>query len=117
MKREVNEKKYAEKMIRSYSEKGETKLDELKALDRKAKKGASTFAYVFGSIGALVLGAGMSVAMGVILSELMWLGIVVGVIGLFMVSINYFIYKGLLNNGKRKYGDRILELSKELLNE
>ena len=59
----------------------------------------------------------MCVAMKVILANLMWIGIVVGVVGIFMVSINYFIYKTLLAKGKAKYASEILELSNQLLNE
>ena len=87
-----NEKKYVEKILSNYQEKEVTKLDELKALDKKATKGAQTFAYVFGTIGSLVLGFGMCVAMKIILANLMWFGIIVGLVGIFMVTINYFIH-------------------------
>ena len=59
-----------------YTEKNTQKLDELKALDRKVKLPAEIFAYTFGTVGSLVLGAGMSMAMGVIGSGLMIPGIV-----------------------------------------
>lgn len=112
-----NEKKYVEKILSNYSEKELTKLDELRALDRKASKTANLFASIFGAIGSLVLGFGMSVAMGIILENLMWLGIIIGIIGIFMVSINYFIYKKLLIKGRNKYAEQIKKLSNELLNE
>ena len=89
------EKQYIEKIASDYQESKPSKLDQLKALDRKAKKGAQIFAYIFGSIGALVLGIGMCFAMKVIpnLSLPMPLGIIIGLLGIAMVSINYFIYK------------------------
>jgi len=37
---------YAEKLINEYSTKETTKLDELKALDKKVKSPAKTFAYI-----------------------------------------------------------------------
>ena len=111
------DQKYVEKVLKSYEEKKSTKIDELRALDKKATLGANIFAYTFGSIGSLVLGFGMCVAMQVILANLMWIGIVVGVIGIFMVSINYFIYKALLAKGKANYASEILELSNQLLTE
>lgn len=110
------DKKYIEKIVSKYEKKETNKLSELKALDKKAKKGANLFAYIFGIIGSLVLGAGMCVAMQVILAEHMVLGIIVGMIGLLMVSINYFIYQSLLAKGKSKYASQILELSNGLLN-
>ena len=109
------DQKYVEKVLKSYEEKKTTKIDELRALDKKATLGAKIFAYTFGSIGSLVLGFGMCVAMQVILANLMWIGIVVGVVGIFMVSINYFIYKALLAKGKAKYGEEIIQISNELL--
>ena len=54
--------------------------------------------------------------MQVILADLMALGIVIGLIGIAMVSGNYFIYEKLLEKGKRKYAEQIKSLSNELLN-
>ena len=113
----ANEKKYVEKTLKNYEEKEFTKLDELKTLDKKVRKGANVFSYVFGSVGALVLGFGMCVAMGIILEELMIAGIVVGLVGIAMVSLNYFIYKKMLASRKKKYAEQIKKLSAELLNE
>ena len=45
------------------------------------------------------------------------LGIVVGIAGIAMVSLNYPAYKAILGKGRRKYADRILSLSGELLHE
>ena len=112
----TNEKIYVEKVLNSYKEKETSKIDELKALDNKVKKAPKVFAYIFGSISSLILGFGMSVAMGVILKDLMWLGIVVGVIGLFLVIINYFLYKAILKSRKTKYAKQITDLSNEILN-
>lgn len=110
------ETKYVEKTLKEYSDKPSTKLDELKKLDKEARRGATVFAYVFGSIGALVLGFGMCIAMQVILANLMAFGIIIGLIGIAMVSFNYSIYQKMLANSKKKYKDRIEKLSHELLN-
>ena len=45
------------------------------------------------------------------------IGIVIGLVGIFGVSINYFIYKKLLEKGKIKYGNDIIALAKEISNE
>lgn len=113
----INEKKYAEKMLNTYGEKKISKLDELRNLDKKASKGANLFAAIFGTIGSLVLGFGMCIAMGVILKEFMWLGIAIGLVGIVMVSLNYFFYKRLLLKGRNKYAEQIKKLSNEILNE
>ena len=117
MELSLKEKRYIEKTVNSYKEKETSKLDELRALDKKAKKGPTVFAYVFGIIGSLVLGAGMSVAMGVILKELFVVGILVGIVGIALVSVNYPLYKVLLKRSKGKYANQIQTLSSELLNE
>lgn len=114
---ENKEKKYVEKVLKSYQEKEYTKLDQLKNLDKQVSKPAKIFAYTFGIIGSLVLGFGMCVAMKVILEELMVLGIIIGLIGIFMVSINYFLYQKILSSRKNKYAKEVLDLSNELLNE
>ncbi len=112
----ADKKEYLAQIREQYGEKTTTKLDELKALDRKVKMPAEIFAYIFGVVGALVLGVGMCLAMKV-LADLMPLGIVVGVLGIIMVSVNYFIYNGILNKRKKKYSEKILKLSAEILND
>jgi len=53
----------AEKIASEYAQKKTNKLMALKKLDRKAKQTAEIFALIFGVVGALVLGTGMSFAM------------------------------------------------------
>ena len=60
----VNDQEYLVQKIRTqYTEKQHTELEELKALDAKVKKPANVFAYTYGSAGAIVMGAGMSLVM------------------------------------------------------
>lgn len=44
----------------------------------------------------------------------MALGIVLGIIGIAGVSINYTIYRKMLEKGKARYGADILALAKEI---
>ena len=115
-KNQTTEIEVANKIKDGYIVKPITKLDELKALDRKVKRPAKVFAYIFGVIGSLVLGTGMCFAMKV-LGDIMAVGIAVGLVGILMVSINYPIYKQMLKKRKRKYGRKILELSQEIVGE
>jgi len=118
-----NEKDFIVQKIRTqYTEKEHTQLDALKELDRKVKRPANVFAYIFGSIGAIVMGSGMSLVMTDIgsmihLENEMFLGIIIGIIGLIMVIINYPIYKKILDSRRAKYADKIIALSDELLME
>lgn len=112
------EKNYPEKLIKEYTPQETTKLDELKSLDKKVKVPALTFAYSFGTIGTLVLGTGMTLAMKILggTTPLMIVGIIVGVIGIAMISSNYAIFHKILKKRKAKYAQEILEKSNELLN-
>ena len=116
MKQENNEE--IERIRYSYEDHEPTKTQTLRKLDAQAKRPADIFAYSFGTASALVLGTGMCLAMQVIGTgtALMATGIVVGVLGIAMATANYFIYKAILKKRKRKYADRILELSDEILN-
>lgn len=108
---------YAEKIAEEYSQKSESKVVALKKLDQKAKRPASVFAFTFGIIGALILGVGMCLAMGQIgdnSAGAMVAGIIIGCIGIAMVSVNYTLYKRILENGKKKYAFEIMELAKEI---
>lgn len=110
-----------EKIRTQYIEKQNSALDELKALDAKVKRPANVFAYLFGSIGALVAGSGMSLVMTEIGSTIgmenaMIPGIVIGVIGLAIAAVNYPMYKGILNSRKKKYAAEIMKLSDKIMN-
>jgi len=98
----------------------EKDLSLLRELDAEVKRPANVFGYTFGSIGAIIMGAGMSLVMTDIglqtgISNPMPLGIVIGVVGMFMAIINYPIYKSILSSRKEKYADRILSLSEKLM--
>lgn len=111
------DKIYAQSIANEYSPKNTSKVLALKKLDRKAKTPAVVFAYSFGILMSLVLGAGMCLSMGVIgtnISHSTAVGIVIGIIGLVGVGVNYPVYKKLLENGKEKYAYEIISLAKEI---
>ena len=110
----------AEKIASEYAPKKTSKVVALKKLDRKAKQGAQIFSLTFGIISSLVMGTGMSFAMGVIggnNTTSIIIGIIIGLVGILGVSINYFIYKKLIAKGKEKYGSDIIRLAQEIATE
>ena len=114
------DKTYAEKIASEYAPKETRKVVALKKLDAKAKRPANVFGYTFGIVMTLVLGVGMCLALKVIGDgSTLWfvLGIVIGLVGILGTSINYPIYKKLLENGKKKYGNDIMNLAKEITEE
>ena len=111
----------AQKIRTQYMEKAPSELDALRELDAKVKRPANVFAYVFGSISAIIMGAGMSLVMTDIgavigIASALVPGIVIGCIGMLLALINYPIYKGILNSRKKKYGAEILKLSDKIMN-
>ena len=110
------ERNTVERIRASYEAKEVSKLDQLKAIDRKVKRPATIFAYVYGSLSTLVLGTGMCLAMEII-GSFMALGIGVGVVGMALMASTYPIYKAILKSRKNKYGSRVIELSDSILNQ
>ena len=111
----------AQKIRTQYMEKTPSELDALRALDAKVKRPANVFAYIFGSISAIVMGAGMSLVMTDIgatigITSALVPGIAIGVVGLGMALLTYPMYKGILNSRKKKYGAEILTLSDKIMN-
>ena len=111
----------AQKIRTQYMEKTPSELDELRELDAKVKRPANIFGYAFGSISALVMGAGMSLVMTDIgatlgIASAMIPGIAIGIVGMFMALLTYPMYKGILNSRKKKYGAEILTLSDKIMN-
>lgn len=116
-----NEKEYLVQKIRTqYTEREHTELDTLRELDARVKKPAAVLAYTLGSIGAVVMGSGMSLVMTDIADRLgisspMPLGIAVGIVGMAIVIANYPIYKKLLAARKKKYASEVIALSDRLM--
>ena len=109
-----------QKIRTQYTEKEHTGLDELKELDTKVKRPANVFAYIFGSISAIIMGSGMSLVMTDIAETVgienpMLYGIIIGIVGMFMAIINYPIYKGILGLRRKKYADKIIALSDKIM--
>ena len=116
-----NDQEYLVQKIRTqYTERESTELDALRELDAKVKRPANVFAYVFGSISAIVMGCGMSLVMTDIgetvgVADPMLPGIIIGIVGMLMAIINYPIFKGILSSRKKKYTAEIMRLSDKIM--
>ena len=114
------DKIYAEQIANEYAPKQTSKVKALRRLDAKAKNPANIFTFTFGIVSSLILGTGMSLAMGVIgggTSLMMALGIAIGCVGIAGVSVNYPLYKKILTKSKNKYASDIIKLANEIANE
>ena len=116
-----NDQEFLVQKIRTqYTEKQHTELDALKELDAKVKRPANVFAYTYGSVSAIVMGAGMSLVMTDIgatigLASAMVPGIAIGVVGMGLALTTYPIYNKILNCRKKKYAPEILKLSEKVM--
>ena len=111
-----------ESIRRKYSPTEESKLERLRRLDASVTKAATSRAVTVGVAGALIMGAGMSLAMTDIGSALglgngsMIVGIIVGVIGIALVSAAYGVYVRTVKRMRKRIAPEILRLSEELMN-
>lgn len=115
-----NDQEFLVQKIRTqYTEKQYTELDELKALDAKVKRPANTFAYTFGSLSAIIMGAGMSLVMTDVGAMIgitgMVPGIAIGVVGMVLALCTYPIYKRILSARKKKFAPQIMKLSDKIM--
>lgn len=109
-----------EKIRSQYMQEQHTGLDALKALDAKVKRPARVFGYGYGTVGAIVMGAGMSLVMTDIgavlgLEESLFPGITLGVVGMVMALTTWPIYKKLLASRKKQYASQIMALSERIV--
>ena len=115
----MNNNELAKKIAENYTAKTESKTDRLIALDKAVKTPAQILAYTLGILGTLILGTGMCLAMQIIATGTLWIvvGVIVGIVGIAVVSLNYFIYRAVLATRKAKYSEEILSLASEILSE
>ena len=94
----------------------------LRRLDASVTNTAQAVALVFGILGTLVLGFGMSLIMtelaeilGLSGNATMVVGIVVGVIGGVLASLAYPIYNAIVKAKRKKLAPEIIRLTDELM--
>lgn len=116
----TNQTAYAQKLKNSYTPNRPSEIERLREMDKAVKRPANIFAYTFGTIGSLILGTGMCLAMKIVgasVPALMPVGVAVGAVGIAMVSATYFLHGKILKKRKAKYGGEILALSNKILGE
>lgn len=98
------------------------KMEQLRKLDRSVGQKATVISLVFGIVGALVLGTGMSLAMtdlGAVfgMSQMVALvvGIIIGLCGMIPVGLAYPVYNKVLKKERERVAPEILRLSDELM--
>lgn len=110
------ERKEIDSIRRQYAPQNqeETKLERLRRLDSLVKNTAVIWALCLGIVGLLIFGIGLTM----ILEWSIWFwGIVLMVVGSVPIAMAYPVYTAILKKYKARYGEEILRLSEELLNQ
>ena len=102
--------------------KSEDTMARLRRLDASVTNTAQAVALVFGVIGTLILGCGMSLCMtdigellGFFENMSMMLGILVGIVGGILASLAYPIYNAIVKAKRKKLAPEIIRLTDELM--
>lgn len=100
----------------------EDKMTRLHRLDASLTQTAQAVSLVFGVIGTLILGFGMSLIMtdltdilGSLKDKAMLIGIIIGIIGGIIASLAYPIYNLMVKRRREKIAPEIIRLTDELL--
>ena len=100
----------------------EDKMTRLRRLDASVTNTAQAVALVFGVIGTLILGLGMSLVMTELAESLgisgdaaMAIGIIVGIVGGILASLAYPIYNAIVKAKRKKLAPEIIRLTDELI--
>jgi len=103
-------------------EEAEDKMAQLRRLDAGVTGKATMVSLIFGIMGALVLGFGMSLAMTELGDILSWhgemamlIGIVTGIVGIVLVSLAYPLYHRIVKKEREKIAPKIIRLTDELM--
>ena len=108
-----------EQIRKAYLPKEEDKLAELRRLHAIPTQKAEAASLAAGILGALILGAGMSLCMTDIGAALgvfaLAVGIAVGLVGMVLTALAYPIYSRVLEKQRALIAPQILRLSDELL--
>ena len=103
-----------EAIKKKYTKKEDDKFEQLQNLDRSAERPGTILGIISGIIGILLFGIGMSCCL-VWGEQLYALGIIVGFLGITLMSVAYPIYKNITKRKREKIAQQILSLSEELL--
>ena len=102
--------------------KEEDKMARLRRLDASVTQKAQIVALIFGVIGALILGTGMSLCMsdfaeilGSYRDMAMVIGIPIGLIGGVLVALAYPMYNVIVKRERKKIAPEIIRLTDELM--
>ena len=118
----AKEQEELRKIRQKYVPKEVDRMEQLRKLDAGVTRKAVVLSLVAGIIGALVLGFGMSLIMtdvgetlGLYGTIQVVLGVVIGMIGVVLVSVAYPIYNRIARKERERIAPEIIRLTDELM--
>lgn len=121
----ASEQAEIKKIREKYSPKNESetdKMERVRRLDNSVTAKAQAISLVFGVIGSLILGFGMSLIMselseimGLSMGAALTLGIILGIIGGILASLAYPIFNFVLKRERKRVAPEIISLTEELM--
>ncbi len=118
----AQEQEEIQKIRQKYSHKEETDIERLRRLDQSVTQKAQVVSLIFGIIGALILGFGMSLimselgaALGLFGTSAIVAGVIVGIVGGVLVCLAYPMYQIVTKKERAKVAPEILKITEELL--
>ena len=104
------------------SEQTEDKMAQLRRLDASVTQKATVVSLIFGVMGTLIMGTGMSLAMTEIGKAIgfgegaaMLIGILIGIVGIVLVCVAYPIYNRIIKKERERIAPEIIRLTDELM--
>lgn len=110
----AQEQEELKRIRRKYLPREESKLEQLRRLDRTVTRKGTTVSLIVGILGALIMGVGMCCAM-------VWMGvwfipgIVIGLVGMAVVGAAYPLYTHITKREREKIAPEIMRLTDELM--
>lgn len=110
----AKEQEEVKNIRQKYMPKEADKMEQLRKLDQSVTQKGTTAAIIVGVIGSLLLGIGMCCAM-VWMGDLFIPGIIIGLVGIAVVSAAYPLYNHIIKKEREKIAPEIMRLTDELM--
>lgn len=110
----ANQQEEIKKIREKYVPKETDKMEQLRRLDRSVTQKGTAISLAAGIVGAILLGIGMCCTM-VWADRFFVSGIIVGIIGIAVLSASYPVYNYIIKKEREKIAPEIIRLTDELM--
>ena len=118
----AKERDEVRKIREKYVPQVEDRMERLRRLDRLVTRRGTVLSLIVGIFGALIMGAGMSLAMTDLAAyvdipenQAMLIGIIIGVVGMAIAAVAYPIYSAVTKHDRARIAPEIIRLTDELI--